>query len=249
MDFKQRLYDKYYTSHYKRFLPRTCSEWKWAVDRIHMNFGEILCAMPRDSLVLDVGCGVGYLEYYLLKNGFTRVQAIDICSEQIEVAKQKLLECKLDFEGKVKFSVENAFEHLRKNTGYDVIAIFDLLEHLTKQEVIDLLELSYFALSSSGLLIARVTNADNLMFGRFFYHDFTHEVLFTPDSMRQCLESVGFEVLKVDYEKIPDLPRARARLLGWFKSRVRHFGLAILGKFFGFSPASLSEDLIAVARK
>jgi len=249
MDFKQKLYNRYYTSHYKRFLPQTSQGWEWVIDRIHTNFGETLSSIPRNSLILDVGCGAGYFEYYLLKNGFTKVRATDISSEQIEVAKHKLLEYGLDYDGGVDFLVENGFEHLKKNSGYNVIAMVDLLEHLAKEKIIDLLELSYGALNDGGFLLIRTINADNPMFARFFYHDFTHEVPFTPDSMRQCLESVGFEVLKVDYEKAPNFGKGKFNISSWLKSLIAYFGLAILGKFLGFSPASLSEDLIAIAKK
>jgi 2-polyprenyl-3-methyl-5-hydroxy-6-metoxy-1,4-benzoquinol methylase len=249
MDFRQKLYNRYYTSHYKRFLPQTSQGWEWVIDRIHINFGETLSSIPRNSLILDVGCGAGYFEYYLLKNGFTKVRAIDTSLEQIEVAKEKLLEHGLDYEGKVDFLVENGFEHLKKNSGYNLIVMVDFLEHLAKEDIIELLELSCDALNDGGFLITRTINADNPMFARFFYHDFTHEVPFTPDSIRQCLELVGFEVSKVDYEKVPDFGKGKFNILSRLESLIRYFGLAILGRFLGFSPASLNEDLIAIAKK
>jgi 2-polyprenyl-3-methyl-5-hydroxy-6-metoxy-1,4-benzoquinol methylase len=249
MDFKQKLYNRYYTSHYKRFLPQTSQGWEWVIDRIHVNFGETLSSIPRNSPILDVGCGAGYFEYYLLKNGFTKVRAIDISVEQIEVAKQKLLEHGLAYEGRVDFLLESSFEHLKENSGYTLVAMVALLDHLAKEKITELLELAYSVLKDSSFLIARVINADNPMFARFFYHDFTHEVPFTPDSMRQCLELVGFQVPKVDYEKVPNFRKGKFNILGRLKQVIRHFGLAILGRFLGFSPVSLSEDLIAIAKK
>jgi 2-polyprenyl-3-methyl-5-hydroxy-6-metoxy-1,4-benzoquinol methylase len=193
-----------------------------------------------------VGCGAGYFEYYLLKNGFTNVRAIDVSLEQIEVAKQKLVEHGLDYNGKVDFLVENGFEHLEKNSGYDLIAMIDLLEHFQKDRVIELLQLSFSALNEGGFLIVRTINADNPMFARFFYHDFTHETPFTPDSIRQCLETAGFKVLKIDYEKIPALKIGKRHII---KRWVKSAGLKVLGKFLGISSAAFSEDLVVVAKK
>ncbi len=234
------LVKRYYSTHYKYFMPRTEKEWNWVLDRIDLNFGDIFSSLSRESLILDVGCGVGFLEHYLLKKGFTRIDAIDLSEEQIQVAKEKLAEHGFEHT-KVNFYVADAFDYLRKSKGYDVIAMIDFLEHFTKDKVISLLELSYRALNDGGLIILRVINADNPMFARFFYRDFTHETAFTPNSIRQCLLSSGFRVIKIDYEKLP----SRSGL----KSCIHALRLKILSKLFAIPVEAFSEDLIAVGRK
>lgn len=119
--------------------------------------------------------------------------------------------------------------------------MIDFLEHFTKDKVISFLELSYQALNDGGFIILRVINADNPMFARFFYHDFTHETAFTPDSIRQCLLSVGFKIVKIDYEKIPSQ-------LG-LRSCIHTLKLKILSKLLDIPVEAFSEDLIAVGRK
>jgi SAM-dependent methyltransferase len=246
MNYQHESIKTYHSTHYKRFMPQTVEGWNWVVDRIKLNFGNIFSSISKDSLVLDVACGVGYLEHYLLKEGFTRIEAIDLSEEQIQVAKQKLKEYRLQYTDKVEFKTVDAFDYLRTSRGYDLIAMTDLLDHFQKDRVIEILQLSFSALNKGGFLIVRVTNADNPMFARFFYRDFTHETPFTPDSIRQCLEIAGFKVLTIDYEKIPPLKIGKRHII---KSWVKSAGLKILGKFFGISSAAFSEDLVVVVQK
>jgi SAM-dependent methyltransferase len=245
MSYQHEAIKTYHSTHYKRFMPQTIEGWNWVIDRIELNFGNIFSSISKDSLILDVACGVGYLEHYLLKEGFTRIEAIDLSEEQIQVAKQKLKH-RLQYTDKVKFKVADAFDYLRTARGYDLIAMIDLLEHFQKDRVIELLQLSFRALNEGGLLIVRTINADNPMFARFFYHDFTHEIPFTPDSIQQCLEIAGFKVLTIDYEKIPALKIGKRHII---KRWVKSAGLKVLGKFLGISSAAFSEDLVVVSKK
>lgn len=128
--------------------------------------------------------------------------------------------------------------------------MIDFLDHLRKDEVIELLQLSSHVLREGGFLIIRTTNADNPMFARFFYRDFTHETPFTPHSLGQCLNASGFDVIKIGYEVIPKTHRSRRlELASRLKRVVRWIGLWFLGKLLGVPPDAFTEDLIAVGRK
>lgn len=81
MKYKHELIKTYHSTHYRHIMPQTVEGWNWVIDRIEVNFGDIFSSLPKDSLILDVGCGVGYLEHYLLKKGFTRIEAIDLSEE------------------------------------------------------------------------------------------------------------------------------------------------------------------------
>jgi len=121
-------------------------------------------------------------------------------------------------------------------------------DDVNKDKVIDLLQLAHSALRNGGFLILRVINADNPMFGRFFYHDFTHETPFTSDSLWQCLSVTGFESIKLGYEIIPSRSD-KLNLIACLKQIIRQSGLWILGKFLGIPPQAFTEDLIAVAKR
>jgi len=245
-DFRETLIEKYYSTHYIHFTPQNAEGWAWVLDRIRLNFDDILSRLPRDSRILDIACGVGYLEEYLLKQGFQNIESIDLSGEQIEAAKLMLTQRGVSFIGKINFVVANAFEYLGKADQFDLVAMFDIIEHFSKEEIGQLLRLTYAALGSGGLLLLRTINADNPLFGRFFYHDFTHETPFTPDSIRQCLAAVNFNLEKVDYEEIPSVEDS---LIQRLKSKTRAGGLRVLAKFLGVDPKAFTENLVVVARK
>lgn len=199
-------------------------------------------------MVLDVGCGIGYLEYYLLKKGFTGIHAIDLSEEQLQAAREKLLKLGLKYENRIKFEAVDTFEYLRKNKGY-VVVMLDILDHLRKDKVIELLKLVWDTLFDNGFIIIRVTNADNPLFARFFYRDFTHETPFTPNSIRQCLSIAGFRIVHVDYENIPQLERGHFRILWRFLYFIRISALRFIAKFLGIRSAAFAEDIIVVGKK
>ena len=45
--------------------------------------------LPKDSRILDIGCGTGEIGHLLQKNGFTNIDGLDISPEMLEVSKQK----------------------------------------------------------------------------------------------------------------------------------------------------------------
>lgn len=247
---REKLVREFFSIHYERFMPKTERGWQWVLDRIELNFGEFFNNIAQNSPILDLACGVGYLEHYLLKKGFNNIDAVDLSQEQIQVAKDKLQEYGFNYAGKVEFHLADAFKYLEKSKNkYTVIAMIDFLDHLKKDEVIKIMNLANNALTGGGFLFLRATNTDNPMWGQFFYRDFTHETPFTPNSLRQCLSVSGFDIIKIGYEIIPKIRRSKLELTSYLKRFVRWVGLWFLGKLLDVSPDAFTEDLIAVAKK
>jgi len=230
-------------------MPQNKEEWERVIDRIDLNFGGIFSSLSKESLILDVACGVGYLEDYLLRKGFTRVKAIDISEEQIQMAKKNLSKQGHQWNNKIEFQCVDVFNYLEKNNGYKLIAVFDFLDHLGKNEVIKFLGLCNNALEDNGILILRVTNAESPMFSRSFYADITHETGFTHTSIRQCLSIANFKVISSTYEKTPKDKIKGFWFLKMVKRSVRSLLLKILANLLGISVEAFSEDLTVVAKK
>lgn len=245
-DYRTAMREKYYSTQYARFIPQDDKGWNWVLGRIESNFGDVFASLPKACHILDVGCGVGYLEDYLLKQGFENIDCVDISPEQIEVAKQKLADWGINHKGKVTFTAASAFDFLEGAHAYDLVAMFDFIEHFKKDEVLRLLNLSYKALNPGGRLLLRTINANNPLFGQNFYHDFTHETPFTPDSIQQCMAALDFSLEKVDYEEISSVEDS---LIQRLKSEIRTGGLRVLAKFLRICPKAFSENLVVVARK
>lgn len=137
--------------------------------------------------ILEIGCGPGYLLDYLRLSGFTNIKGIDISEEQIAIAKAK----------SHNVAVEDVFDYL-KNTSekFDVIFAFDLIEHFTKDELLELTDLVYNSLNEKGLFIIRTPNGQGVFSGQVIYGDLTHQTIVNPNSLTQLLSRSHFSKIE-----------------------------------------------------
>lgn len=141
----------------------------------------------KGAAVLDAACGGGRLLHFYKEAGLSQISGVDVSPEQIRLARQITQNV---FE-------ENVLTHLRNNPGrFDLISGFDIIEHLTKQEVLDFLDAAYAALRPNGRLILQTPNADSLAGMSIRYGDFTHEVCFNAQSLSRLMKLVGFNTIE-----------------------------------------------------
>lgn len=81
----------------------------------------------NDPLILDVGCGAGFLCNELAQKGF-HVKGLDISRESLEIAK------KYDVTGKVDYLEGDAYHLPFNDQSIDVITCLDFLEHVENPE-------------------------------------------------------------------------------------------------------------------
>jgi SAM-dependent methyltransferase len=236
----------YHSIIYHKQIPTNQDLWDWVLERIEINFGEAIDNLGREGRVLDLPCGVGFVEHVLIKRGFKRIDAVDGSAEQIRVARERLKEAALIGEG-VRFMVSDAIQFLGQARGYDALFMIDFIEHLRKEEAIRVLRLSLQALDQGGRLFLRTPNAETPMYGRF-YNDFTHETPFTRSSLEQCLNLAGFDVVSVEFERVGTVKHLSGPLSG-FKRCVYRAGIGILGRFLGMPSGAFSENIVCIARR
>jgi hypothetical protein len=83
-------------------------------------------------------------------------------------------------------------ELLRARPGqFGAIFCIDVLEHLTRDELIESLRGIVAALRPGGALIAQVPNAESPFHGAIRYGDLTHELAFTADALDHLFALVG----------------------------------------------------------
>jgi len=150
----------------------------------------------RDLRIADLGCGHGTLVFCLRAAGYRNVAGVDVSREQVDVARQ------LGIEGIAEGSLQ-AFLEARRG-ALDVVILMDVLEHLTKQEIFDMLAAVRAALRPGGRVIIHAPNGEGLHGMHILYGDFTHEVCLTPQSARQILRATGFDDV-ASYEDAPTL--------------------------------------------
>jgi 2-polyprenyl-3-methyl-5-hydroxy-6-metoxy-1,4-benzoquinol methylase len=144
----------------------------------------------KDSNILDVGCGKGEWLHWLKQKGYHHLTGIDGSPSDLALAKSWL-------EG-VALMQGDAVSHLQSiQAQYDVIHAKDVIEHLTKDELVAFLQASRQALKPGGSVLLQTFNAQAPLAATTRYGDFTHEIGLTPQSLAQCLRACGFKNTRV----------------------------------------------------
>jgi hypothetical protein len=102
----------------------------------------------------------------------------------------------------------------------------DIIEHLTRDEVFEFLELTIAALRPGGVLFLTTPNGAALRPGPVRYGDLTHETIFTPKTIRHALTLAGFEAISVR-EITPPHYSLRARARGVLWRGIRFFPMLV----------------------
>lgn len=184
MDFKEKLYQNYRTTHNDLLHGTLTLEKLEKMFPVKDFYYAKLLPPAKTAAILDVGCGDGNFVYYLQKRGYANVEGIDLSSEQIELGN------KLGIEGLHQISLQDFFKGSDKQ--YDCIIARDVVEHLTRQEAFDALCLISAALKPGGCFLMQVPNGQGLFFTSIFYGDYTHEMPYTAQTARQLFLNTGF---------------------------------------------------------
>lgn len=180
-EFRARLYEAYASHHAGRSGTAAV---RLAYRR------HIRPALPpaRSGSVLDIGCGQGELVRLLLADGYDAT-GVNVSPEQVAMANAAGLD---------QVSLGDYRDQLEAQTGQvAAVTATDLLEHLTKAEVIQTFDAVAAALVPGGVFVARVPNAVSPLGGHTRYGDFTHETWFTARSIRQLATAAGFGSVSV----------------------------------------------------
>jgi nucleoside-diphosphate-sugar epimerase/2-polyprenyl-3-methyl-5-hydroxy-6-metoxy-1,4-benzoquinol methylase len=166
------------------------------VEKGYASFGQFYRAnylehVPpdKDANILVISCGPGYFVNLLKDEGYSRVFGIDSDPEKVRFAEDKGLNCR----------VERAFPYL-KNTQeiYDVIFCEQEINHLTKDEIIEFLNLCWNRMRDNGTLIVHCLNGANPITGaEALAQNFDHYNTFTDYSLRQVIGYCGFGETRV----------------------------------------------------
>lgn len=198
----------------------------------------------KNAQILDIGCGDGKFLFFLQNSGYKQLEGLELSFQQVAEAK-KHVNCPIHL-------VDNTISFLKKSPStYHMITMNDVLEHIQKEETVEILKTVYNAIRPGGEAVISVPQVSGL--SSFFcrYNDFTHETIFTEMSLKQVIFSAGFSKIRFVPEKWP------------IKWTLRHFAYR-LARFLWFSmlkiiytiespgekhPYSFQERLVAVATR
>jgi 2-polyprenyl-3-methyl-5-hydroxy-6-metoxy-1,4-benzoquinol methylase len=217
--YRERIYGSYVTAFKGREAPDALSI---AYDR-HARFfdhllGPFLDDRPRD--VLDVGCGSGTFLYWARSRGFASVHGIDVSDEQVAVARS------LDLPAEVG-SFQSYLPDRRDR--FDLIVGLDVIEHLTRDEAFEFLDLSLAALRPGGKLLLTTPNGAALRPGPVWHGDLTHETVFSPKTIALALRLAGYEAIRVsEIAPPPTTIRSKVRRLLWSLIRLAPMAIDVI---------------------
>jgi SAM-dependent methyltransferase len=172
--------------------------------------------------ILDIGCGSGQFLYFLRERGYQQAAGIDLDKDQVEVGRALGLNA-------ICSSVMDFLKDDQKS--YGLVAMLDILEHFTREELYPLLEALTARLAPGGRLIASVPNAESPHAARAIYADITHEIAFTPTSLSELFFCHRLNVLDFrDPWPAPISPiRKGYRALSLMARRLEAVKLRLLG--------------------
>jgi SAM-dependent methyltransferase len=195
----------------------------------------------RNIRILDLGCGHGAFLYFLQKAGYQDIHGVDVSPEQVALAHRFGIP-----------TVEQQEIGLYLTTvgdeTVDVVLLMDVLEHLTRQELFDLLDEVLRIVRPGGKCIVHVPNAAGLYGMNIRYGDLTHEMAFTPRSTQQAFSTVGFRHVQC-FEDQPVIHGVTSALrwllwkLGTIPSRI------LLAAETGGTSFVLSQNMLVTALK
>ncbi|MBW2116166.1 MAG: methyltransferase domain-containing protein, partial [Deltaproteobacteria bacterium] len=207
-----------YAVHLELLNPGTTDE-KAYLASVSYYHDELKPLLPTDrqSMIVDIGTGYGHLLRYLLENGYVNVGGIDNSSKLIREAKSYLKGGPLFLihTGAVEFLLENP-------AGFDVIVLFDVIEHFSPEEQREVVSAIFSSLSPGGRVIIRTPNMASLLGTYSRYLDLTHYLGFTEFSLYQLLRQCGFKDPKL-YVASPHgtwKKRFQKKLLRWLHRKL-----------------------------
>jgi 2-polyprenyl-3-methyl-5-hydroxy-6-metoxy-1,4-benzoquinol methylase len=156
-----------------------------AYEMMELTFGPALRSVPAGGRVVDVGCGTGFLLYWLTKRGGVKPVGVDASPSQIEVLRKHLPSAEVYCADGLAFMKEHPGE-------FHALFCTDVLEHIPEDLLLDWVETARAALAPGGVFVCRVPNASNLTGSQARYIDLTHYRCFTVQSLEQLLTAGGF---------------------------------------------------------
>lgn len=193
-DWKSRFYEAYVSSGQARDTGEAAEE----LFRPRKAFLNQIIArhLPpdRNARIVDLACGPGALLYFLEQAGYRDIAGVDISEEQIAVA------TRLGISSATCATLED-FLSAQADASVDIVLAIDILEHLTRPEVMEMLAAVRRVLKPGGRCLAHVPNSDGLFGMRIRYGDFTHELALNASSARQIFRVAGFREVRCFEDK------------------------------------------------
>ncbi len=162
------------------------------IEKVHLNIAR--------KKVLDIGCGVGPLSFYLSNLG-AFVLGIDVSARAIALAKYTQLETRSDSVKFIHSSLSGTDDKsapvVEIPSGFDLILCTEVIEHIADDK--RLLEDCHAKLKKGGAIVITTQRNDGLLYKMGFFkgHDVRagHFRRYDPNKLIKLIEDSGFKIL------------------------------------------------------
>jgi len=161
LQYRDAIYNNYFTNQVNKQARDYDS---MLAEQASHNGAELIRLLPsnKEAKIVDLGCGFGTFVKPAIDAGYTNVTGYDISQEQVDVAH------KLGLSTVHHSSIEDYFA---KGEKVDVIVGLDIIEHFTKDELIEFLNNVKKCLNPGGKAIFRTPNMDAPQTSVYAYGD------------------------------------------------------------------------------
>lgn len=240
-DYQKRLYEKYISAGAVGTNLTSIADLRPRLPYLQRIVRKFFPA-DRGARVLDLGCGHGELLYAARQLGYVHLFGIDVSAEQVQAAHRlgitEAKECDLftALGGQAAGSI-------------DVVVTFDVIEHLSKPDLLSLIDEVRRVLKPSGSWLIHTVNAESPFFGRVRYGDFSHETAFTRRSLTNLLKASNFgDVQCFEDPIVPHGISSFVRLFLWRIIRLCLRLYMVVETGDSGRESVFSQNLLAIAR-
>ena len=191
--------------------------------------------------VVDLGCGNYSTLKLFYKVGFKNIIGVDQLTNIQNINNKKITFVNSEI---------ITFLESCKDESFDMITIFDVVEHISLNSIEILFENIYRVLKPNGSVVIQSPNGSSPFFGSIFYGDPTHIFCFNEYSLTNLLISSGFKKEKIsciEFSPVILSFFSFFRYLLWFLLRSLYKLSYIIET--GSSPKALSRVFIIGAFK
>lgn len=240
--YRDRIYAHYVAASDKSTVPRSVKDFEGRAPTMQYVIGAFF-PPEKSAAILDLGCGHGTLVHFARAAGYFNIQGVDVSAQQVNLAHQL---------GISNIQQGDLVATLKATplASLDAVVAFDVIEHFTKDELIDLVDAVHRVLKPGGRWLLHTPNGASPFFGAVRYGDFTHEQAFTSSSLLQLFRASGFSHMEFA-ECSPSIHGIKSflRFVIWRLVRIAYqFVLAVETGVFRKNMV-LTQNLFAVAYK